>query len=167
MISFLDGWNCRAPELFLYIFYISQCRSQPATRKIMNSVLAQLRQEREERQKAQDGVEATTGIFSVDNAETSGARRRKQSAPRRFVQESIQAVVSDDVVENPPPSKKRKEDKPPKQSLVADTPADSASSNKKSRPKGKTKTLQPPSSIEFEEQNNEFDAQELASWYHY
>jgi hypothetical protein len=152
MIAFLDGRKCSAGANFNFQ---------------MNAVLAQLRQEREERLKVQDVNGATIGASSVDCAEVSGARRRKQSAPRRIVRESIPSVVSDEndddvVVEVPPQRKKRKEGNPAK---LGSGPVkeDSASSKKESRPRGKIKNPPPVSSIEFEEENNDFDAQELAS----
>ena len=63
----------------------------------MNSVLADLRKEREERQKTSghvDVISTSTGAAPEPPA-SSGAKRRKQSAPRRIVRDSENNVVAE------------------------------------------------------------------------
>ena len=130
----------------------------------MNSLLADLRKEREEREK-KDGVTEPSSR-GAESSEATGSRRRKQSAPRRIIKNSDSAPV---VAASPNQSqtKRTKPDSGLKQNTDTIDLTDSEPTQKKPRkPKAKTSTEKKPrtvSSVEFESDHGVFDPQEMAS----
>jgi hypothetical protein len=143
----------------------------------MNATLAELRHEREKRQANSESSFQEPPSHTQETSSGSGAKRRKQSAPRRIVRESEEALREqpNDAIDIQTQSKKKRGDGASEQKdsgrkdesidLTEDEP--DLPKKKRSNPtpkdnKGKAKKPQPASSIEFEAESGPFDVEELA-----
>ena len=139
----------------------------------MNSLLADLRRQREERQQKSDMGSAESAKSDELCTVPSGAKRRKQSVPRRIVRETEGTSDPPTEVldaEKPKQSKKSKPASGSKEDSDAIDLTDSDVPAKKPRAKAKapskpqgSKKPRSVSAVEFDVQSTAFDPQELAS----